>query len=119
MITNFEEITLELSEKDLELLPLLKNGFLAHTEKNPIKAPEIVRLMNEYFKNSGRKPSFSEPKLRKFVNHFRRNSILPLCATPEGYFVTQSVEILKSQIKSLDERSNSIKSCADGMRKFL
>ena len=122
MITNFEEITQDLSDKDLVLLPIMINGLKSHTEKNPIKAPEIVKSVNDFLKTTtknGKPPKFSEPKLRKFVNHIRKNALLPLCATPAGYFVTENKEMLASQVRSLYERGNSINSSADGLSSIL
>ena len=38
MITNFEQITAELNDKELEMLPLVIAGFKRYTKDNPIKA---------------------------------------------------------------------------------
>ena len=119
MITNFEEITKELNEKELELIPFLVKGFQAHQKTNPIKAPEIVKSMNIFLQQNGYKIKLSEPRLRKCCNYIRSHSILPLMATSDGYFVSFERESIESQINSLLERSNSIKKCAEGLAVFI
>lgn len=112
-VTNFENITQELTEKELKLIPILIRCFASHTKDNPIKAPEIVNKMNK----AGYK--MSEPRLRKCCNYIRSNAMLPLIATSDGYYCSYDKEIIKSQMQSLYERANSIKNCADGLARFL
>jgi len=119
MITNFETITHELIDKEKEILPFLIKGFKTHTQTNPIKAPVIVNQMNKFLLANGYEIKLTEPRLRKMVNYIRVNSLLPLIATSDGYFITNEKEILLSQIKSLNERASSIKDCANGLLKFL
>lgn len=119
MITNFEDITSELTEKEQELLPVLVKGFRCHTKENPIKAPDIVRQVNVYFKTKNSPLRLTEPKLRKCCNYIRSKSLLPLIATSEGYYVSYDKDIVYSQIQSLRERASSINSCATGLQKFI
>jgi hypothetical protein len=53
------------------------------------------------------------------VNYIRTNGIIPLIATSNGYFTSDCKETIQEQIKSLQERANSIERCAAGLRKFL
>jgi hypothetical protein len=119
MITNFEIITEELNEKELKIIPILVNGFKNHSQSNPVKAPAIVRNMNNHLKKIGIDLTMTEPRLRKCCNYIRSNSIIPLIATSKGYFVSQDKDIIASQIKSLRERANSINNCANGLETFL
>lgn len=119
MITNFEEITSELNELELTLVPVIVEGFKARTDKNPIKAPEIIKTMNVYLVKKNIKLKMTGPRLRKFCNYIRRNSIIPLIATSKGYYVSYEKDIVMSQIESLNQRASSIESCARGMDKFL
>jgi hypothetical protein len=112
MITNFEQITSELTEDEMKLLPILINGFKKHSKPNPIKAPDIVKGMKLYGK-------FTEVRLRKMVNHIRVNSLLPLIATSSGYYISDDSEEIKLQVKSLWERAKSIKDAADGLVIFI
>lgn len=119
MITNFEEITEELTHSEMELIPILVKGFETKTKDSPIKAPEIIEKVNAYLSANGYRHTLSEPRLRKCVNFIRTNAILPLIATSKGYYVSRDASEIKAQIQSLIERSNSIKRCAEGLSKFI
>lgn len=118
MLTNFETITNELTEEEMKVLPLLVYGFRSHTKANPIKAPEIVKAMNQYLEGKT-KLRMSEVRLRKFCNHIRSNGLLPLIATSDGYYCSTDREEIQKQITSLEERARSIQRCADGLKYFV
>jgi hypothetical protein len=115
MITNFENITADLTEVELALVPLIIKGFSQYTKENPIKEPEIVRRFNE--RSQGMK--LTGVKLRKLVNHIRVNSLLPLIATSRGYYVSYDPKEIEAQVKSLHERASSIKNCAQGLHRLI
>ena len=96
MITNFEQITSELNQKELAIVPTIVEGFKRYTKENPIKAPEIVRNYNART-TSGVK--LNEPRLRKICNYIRSQGLLPLIATSEGYYVSYEAEEIQKQIK--------------------
>jgi hypothetical protein len=118
-ITNFENYTHELTDAELEILPIIIHGFRAYKKTNPIKAQLIVTRMNEFLANKGYKIRLTQPRLRKLVNYIRSNSLLPLIATSQGYFTTDCKQTIQEQIKSLQERANSIDRCAVGLGKFI
>jgi hypothetical protein len=115
-VTNFEELTLELTDKELKLIPLLESGFSRYTINNPIKSAEIVAKLNA---NPNISLNFTGPRLRKCVNYIRSRGRLPIIATSDGYFVSYDPTVIQSQIQSLRERANSIISCADNLEHFL
>ncbi len=115
MITNFEDITQELSEKEQQLIPILMSGFKFITKDKPLKAHEIVEKINRHYPEM----KFSQVKLRKCVNHIRTNGLQALIATSDGYYVSSDPIIIKSQIESLLQRARSIEACAVGLKKFL
>jgi hypothetical protein len=119
MITNFEEYTHELSAEEMEILQLVIHGFRCYKKTNPIKAELIVKRMNVFLENNGYKIRLTQPRLRKLVNYIRSNSLIPLIATSQGYFTTDCKLTIQEQIKSLQERANSIERCAQGLKKFL
>jgi len=119
MVTNFEDITPNISEQELDIIPLLVAGFSSHGKNNPIKAPQIVEQMNAFLSSKGYKIRMSEPRLRRCVNYIRSNSLLPLIATSDGYYVSYDPEEITSQIKSLRERASAIRVCADGLAAFV
>jgi hypothetical protein len=119
MITNFEEFTNELSSDEMEILPIVVHGFRNYKKNNPIKAELIVTRMNEYLLARGYKTRMTQPRLRKMVNYIRTNGLIPLIATSQGYFTSDCKQTIQEQIKSLQERANSIQRCAAGLVKFL
>jgi hypothetical protein len=118
MITNFTEYTSEMSEDEKKLVPILINGFSKRTKDNPIKAPEIVKRINEVKDKYGIK-AISEPRLRKICNMIRSKGILPLIATSNGYYCSYDKQEIMEQIKSLQERADAIINSANGLKKFL
>lgn len=114
MITNFEEITYELTDEELQIVNLLIRGFKNHTSNNPIKAPEIVSAINVKYNLK-----LSEPRLRKLCNHIRTNGLLPLIATSRGYYCSYDKDEIQQQIQSLRERADAIYQSANGLTKFL
>ena len=118
-VTNFEEFTNELSSDEMEILPIVVHGFRNYKKNNPIKAELIVTRMNEYLLARGYKTRMTQPRLRKMVNYIRTNSLIPLIATSQGYFTSDCKQTIQEQIKSLQERANSIERCAEGLKKFL
>lgn len=119
MIKNFENITRELNEDELVLVPLMINGFKKHTIDNPIKSDVVVKKMNDYFQKNGMKMKMTGARLRKIVNYIRSNSLQPLIATSKGYFVSNDVDVILDQILSLNQRANSIKECANGLELLI
>ena len=118
-VVNFQAFTTELSPEELELLPILVKSFLKYKEGNPIKAADIIKGMKEWLEKNQIKLKFSDARLRKFVNYIRVNGIIPLCSTSNGYFCSYDIEMLESQILSLQQRAWSINNAADGLKKFL
>lgn len=115
MITNFDNITSELTQQELDLIPILVKGFRKHGKGNPILARDIVKMMAHFLKANNIPTQFSEARLRKCVNYIRTNAILPLMATSNGYYTSYNADEIYSQIQSLEERANSIKRCAGGL----
>lgn len=113
MITNFEEVTEQLTKEEIKLLPVLIAGFKNHKADNPIRADEIVRRIN-----ATKHLSITPPRLRKLCNFIRARGMLPLIATSKGYYVSYDREEIRKQIQSLEERAGGIMAAADGLKKF-
>lgn len=119
MIKNFEEVTKELTEDELSIIPYLVKGFTGHDAISPIKSDEIISKMNYFLITNEFKVRMTGPRLRKCCNYIRSNSIIPLIATSEGYYVSWNKEEIEYQIKSLRQRAQSIINCADGLSVIL
>jgi len=118
-VTNFQNITHELDLEERRLVPILIDGFKSHTKSNPIKAPEIIKILNSKKSEFGLKKNLSQVRLRKLVNYIRSNALHPVIATSEGYYTSFNEFEIKSQILSMQERANSIRNAANGLEKML
>jgi len=94
-ITNFDELTAELTYEEKIIVKHLMAGFDNHSKENPIKAPAIIHGMRQ------KGISFSEVRLRKMVNYIRRNGMLPVIATSDGYYCSYDRLEIEKQILSL------------------
>lgn len=115
MVTNFEQITTELTDYELSIVPAIISGFKRYSKENPIKSADVVERFNNY---NGTK-ILTDARLRKIVNHIRTNGMLPLIATSNGYYVSNDKQEILKQIESLEQRSRSIDNCAKGLRKLI
>lgn len=85
----------------------------------PIYANDIVVGMNQLRIRDGRfKSPFSEARLRRLVNHIRTWGILPLIADKRGYYVSDDINDIEAQIKSLEERIAGMESAKRGMMNY-
>lgn len=119
MITNFEEITKKLTKIELNLIPFLVNIFKKHSIKNPIKAPVVLKEVNVYLHKKGIKTKMTQPRLRKCCNYIRANTMIPLIGMAKGYYISFDQEVIKTQIKSLNERADAINNSARGLSGFI
>lgn len=119
MITNFEKETEKLTDKEIKIVPYLVKGLQSKTAENPIKAPAIVKAMNEFLKDQNINIKMTEPMLRKCIGHIRRENILPIIGTSKGYFVSYDKTKIMEQIKSLNERAESMIATAKALKGFI
>lgn len=123
-IVTFEEHTEDLTDRELAYLPLVQEG-IEKALKNalsPRKQHELILLINEFL--TQKEGIFCDltmngPRLRKFVNHLRTNSILPIIATSQGYSLSERREAIELQIKSLQQRARQILRASEGLEKYL
>jgi len=105
MITNFEEITKELTETEIKkVIPLMINGL-----KTKIGKSKVItnKEMIEGLKQFGVKTS--SPRVRKLIQAIRlTGSVERLIATSKGYYISNDVNELETYIESLNQRANSI-----------
>ena len=118
MITNFTNITYELTEGEIKHVNGLVLALKLRTKESAIKAPEIVKLMN-IFAERHNLCKMTDARLRKCINYIRSNSLLPVIAGSNGYYTSFDEKELSDQIKSLTERANSIMDTVFGLNKIL
>lgn len=114
MITNFEEITQELTEDEKIYIQAIIDLF-KRTKDRPIKNKSISAELYFY---RNRKVNIAEARVRKLIHFVRVNDLVPcLVSTSQGYFVSDDPAIVESCIKSLRERCNSINEVKNALEK--
>ncbi len=105
MIENFEEITHELTDfEEKELLPIMLKG-LSH--KSGVKNVVSNKQIKKGLENFGYK--ISHARIRKIIHFIRVNHLIEnLIANSKGYYIAVNEEEVKTFVKSLQQRINSI-----------
>jgi hypothetical protein len=117
----FNEHTHDLTPDELQLVPLVINGFKKYTKDNPIKSDAVINSFNDFLiKNPKYKiRKITGVRLRKLINYIRTNGLQPIIGSSKGYYVSFEANDIREQINSLEERANSILGCSNGLSKFL
>ena len=118
-ITQFEEITEDLTPKELDLLEEVKAAFIWAFSKYPkLKHESLEFWVNQDLNERGIQHQVKGVRLRKFIHYFRANTILPILATSTGYSLSYDKKEIHLQIQSLEERARSIRAASEGLMKF-
>lgn len=114
MLPGFENITADLTEYELGLVPVFVKGFSCKIgAENAVTSSQILERLGSRYKLSG-------ARVRKIVNHIRNKGLVPgLVASSSGYYVTNDPEELKRYIDSLDGRESEIRRIKNGMKQYL
>lgn len=118
---DFSDYTHDLTEDELQLIPLVVSGMKKYRKDNPIKSDLIVLRFNEFLSanNNYKIRKLSSVRLRKLINFIRTTGTQPIIGSSKGYYVSFNQEDINEQILSLKERASSILGCADGLSKFV
>lgn len=118
MITNFEEVTKELTADERLMVERLIQGFSKFSKGNPVKSNKVLDYVNNN-PNYTMKKKLSGARLRKLCNFIRSNSIAPLIATSNGYYISYDKTEIENEIKSMTERASAIMNASNGLQIFL
>jgi len=116
MILGHEDVTYELTEGELEIAKKIAPFLKLKTKENPVLASEIINGVN---KNLNLKTKLTDARLRKIINYYRTESILPVISNKKGYYVSYEEDEINLMIQSLTQRANSIIQASFGMGKLL
>jgi len=122
MNPSFKKHTESLTRDELELMPIIIDGFKRHQGRfNAIVGKDIVKSINrpEIMAKFNIKAKTTEVRLRKIVNHLRTNKILPIIATQDGYFMSYQPEDIRGQIESLQSRIEALQGDIKGLQHFI
>lgn len=116
MITNFEEITHELTPTEMELIPIFVSGLQTKIGKgNVVKNAEIISRLKK-----GLGITVSEARVRKIINYIRTSNLVPLLvATSSGYYVATDKEDVDRYIESLEQREREIRRVRESLKQQL
>lgn len=123
-VINFENITEDLTENELEYLPNVVDAikFRLTDIGEPVKQNILANYINNWLKDKHGifcKIEMNTVRLRKYFNHIRVNGMLPIIATSSGCYIATNKQDIEKQIHSLEQRARSIQKAADGLKKFL
>lgn len=113
-INGFEDQTENLSQRELELVPLFVQGFEKKIGKESAVTSKsiIAKLRLKGIK-------ITDARIRKIVNHIRTKGIIPnLVATSKGYYRTDDDAELARYEESLDQRENEIRRVKEGISAY-
>jgi hypothetical protein len=116
MIVGHENITSELTSEELWLANDMIRFFKNKTKNNPVKSIQIVVGINKHY---SLKKRFTDVRLRKIINYYRVNSILPVISNSNGYYVSYDPDEIEEMVQSLTQRAGSIIDCAFGLKRIL
>src|SRR5689334_14762441 len=106
MLPGFSIETKPLTEKELQLLPIIIKGLKTKLgASNAVSNKKICEALNEKYK-----ANVGEARIRKIINHIRMNNLVPgLVANSAGYYISKNPDEVKFYIQSLIGREQAIK----------
>ena len=107
MITNFEEITAKLTERELNYLPLINITIEKHTKILPITTETLKKIF-------GLKPE----RIRCIINALR-SAGCPILAYSKGYYYSTDKSEIRLTIQSLEDRIRGISNAKCGLENYL
>jgi hypothetical protein len=122
MIQNFEEITEDLTEQEIQFIPEMTQYFKIVLSGGIVqKQSDITEIINMKLVHAHGPSVFkiTPMRLRKYFNYFRSNGILPIIATSNGCYISYDKEEIEKQILSMKQRARQIERAAIGMGAFL
>ena len=116
MILGHEDITNDLNSEEIWLANELVKFFVNKTKDNPVKSIQIVTGVNKHY---SLKKRFTDVRLRKIINYYRVNSIVPIISNKNGYYVSYDETEIENMVTSLSQRAGSILDCAIGLKRII
>lgn len=105
MLKNFESVTHELNQFELECVEFIGQWFMANTgKKNAIKNADIAKMIEKKFDKK-----IHDSRVRKVVQALRTNGLPNLIASGKGYFYTEDLKEIEDWVISLKQRELAIR----------
>jgi uncharacterized protein YbbC (DUF1343 family) len=105
MLKNFESVTHELNQFELECVEFLGQWFMANMgKKNAVKNADIAKMIEKKFDKK-----IHDSRVRKVVQALRTNGLPNLIASGKGYFYTEDTKEIEDWVISLKQRELAIR----------
>ena len=105
MLKNFESVTHELNQFELECVEFLGQWFMANMgKKNAVKNADIAKMIEKKFDKK-----IHDSRVRKVVQALRTNGLPNLIASGKGYFYTEDLKEIEDWVISLKQRELAIR----------
>jgi uncharacterized protein YbbC (DUF1343 family) len=105
MLKNFESVTHELNQFELECVEFIGQWFMANMgKKNAVKNADIAKMIEKKFDKK-----IHDSRVRKVVQALRTNGLPNLIASGKGYFYTEDIKEIEEWVISLKQRELAIR----------
>ncbi len=108
MIHGFEDITAELSQKELTFyIPILIHGFKNKIGyENVVSTPEIISGIHKMeLRTNPNAVKLQEPRIRKMAAYIIVNNLVPcLISCRKGFYIATEPQEIDNEIRSLNDR---------------
>lgn len=112
MITGYEDITRELSHRELNhYIPMLISGFRAKIGKeNIVSTHEIIeKIYKREQKTNNKAVKLTEPRIRKMAAYIIMNDLVPcLISCRKGFYIATEPQEIDNEIRSLNDRMKAM-----------
>jgi len=114
MIKGFEKITHELTEEEKKLIqPFIVGLSKKIGKENAISNKTIRQKFQE-----NRSLKISDVRVRKVINHIRRNDLLPLlCSNSKGYYIAKTRDEVNDYLIGLKQRISEQQTIHDSIKR--
>lgn len=115
MLKNFEKITVELTDLELQYVEYLGQWFMANQgKKNTLKNADIAKFIEKIFNKK-----IADSRVRKVIQFLRTNGLPNLIATSNGYFYSEDVNEIQDWVISLKQRELAIREIREKAEKQI
>jgi hypothetical protein len=114
MIKNFSKHTQPLTDLEQMAAPLV----LELLNDTPKTAALLAKAVNDYYQKQLEPTRLTEVTVRKVISKLRHTGAHGICSSSDGFWKSNIIGEIQSQIESLTQRAQAIEATRDGMQKY-
>lgn len=122
-VTNFETQTETLSDKEkYHIVPCLITTLKerAYDKSHWLGSKNLINYVEQdYHAKTDEFLTLKDYRLRAMINYLVVKQLLPVASSSNGYWLMTTKEEFETQMKSLNERANSIKLRSNGLQQMM